>query len=173
MTCSKNVRNRILRRIYRGSTITHSLSLDNNIVTRRTVERWIASGQGLNPPARNRIWIGRVTEEDFVVLLNWLHKNPRRTYNQMADFLWTEANHLYTNKQIFGAMRRRHVERKKIQVIAMQRDEAYRREFRKRLRSPERGALLFEISSILSHRIKRNFQVEYLQPDNFCLLMKR
>jgi hypothetical protein len=35
--------------------------------------------------------------------------NPRRTYKKMADYLFEEVQHAYTAKQIFGALKRRHM----------------------------------------------------------------
>lgn len=79
--------------------------------------------------------VGKVSEAHFLVLMNWLHANARRTYPQMADYLFEEVGHLYTPKQIFGGFKRRKISRKKINSTAMQQDEEYRREFRIRFRA--------------------------------------
>ena len=57
----------------------------------------------------------------------------------MADYLFDETGYLYTAKQVYGALKRRKITRKKINCVQIQRDEQYRREFRYRFRSRELG----------------------------------
>ena len=77
-----------------------------------------------------------MTEEHFQELMHWLHKESRRTYQQMADHVYEQTQHAYTKKQIRGASKKNNISRKKVDPIAFKRDEELRRHFRMRLRPP-------------------------------------
>lgn len=144
MTTSAVVKRRILTRIQQGASVKNALRLEGHPVEERTVRLWMQErGAGVGARRKPRKRKGKVTEEHFAVLIHWLHQNPRRTYKNMADYLFEEVHHAYTTKQIFGSLKRRHITRKKINVVQLQRDENYRRSFRVRFRSPQLGTFFF------------------------------
>jgi transposase len=139
MTWSDSVRRRIVRKVQNGLTIREAVGEEgHNAPDESTVRRWLASGLESSPRTRpNRE--GAVSEDDFVVLMDWLHQNPRRTYGKMAEYLFRETLHAYTKKQVRGALKKHKISRKKINVIALQRDEHYRREWRLRMKPRSMG----------------------------------
>ena len=129
-----------MARIGGGASVSEALRLEGNPVDETTVRQWMRATPEENRRIGRRMKLGKVSEDHFAILMNWLHQNPRRTYKKMADYLFEEVQHAYTAKQIFGALKRRHITRKKINVNQLQRDENYRRSFRLRFRSSHLGS---------------------------------
>ena len=140
MTTSRVLKCKIMARIGGGASVGEALRLKGNLVNETTVRQWMRATPEENRRIGRRMKLGKVTEDHFAILMNWLHQNPRRTYKKMADYLFEEVQHAYTAKQIFGALKRRHITRKKINVNQLQRDENYRRSFRFRFRSSHLGS---------------------------------
>jgi len=138
MTIPDAVRTRIVERVARKThDIASALLLEGNPVTARQVRTWMREHYATGTTVATRRRPNRqsaVTEEDFVVLMDWLHQNSRRTYRDMQEYVYAETGHAYSTKTIFNSFRKRHISRKKIVVVAMQRDEQYRRKFRIRMR---------------------------------------
>lgn len=137
MTADKGVRRRIIFRVVQAKS--HSLSaalhLEGNPVSQRQARRWVKDANaGISQSSGKRHRKGKVTEDDFLELMHWLHIDPRRTYQQMADYVCIQTGQAYTPKVIRTALKKRNITRKKINPVAFQRDEALRREFRQRLR---------------------------------------
>lgn len=142
MTTGRSVRRRVYQRVVtdKSHTVSEARALEGNVVTAGTIRKWIKKGPEYCNK-RNRSC--KMTEDHFQVLLHWLHKEPRRTYQQSADYVYAKTQHAYTIKQIRGAFKKRKISRKKIDPVAFQRDEVLRRNFRRRLMPPHLGTLLF------------------------------
>jgi len=138
MTTSKGVRRRLYYRVVTARThsLKDALALEQNVVHITTARDWIMSGPEF---VKNKSRKVKITEDHFHELMHWLHKEPRRTYQQMADYMYAQTQHAYTKKQIRGAFKKNKISRKKIDPIAFQRDEELRRHFRMRLRPPHQG----------------------------------
>ena len=145
-----------MARIGGGASVSEALRLEGNPVNETTVRQWMrATPEDDSRRRGRRMRLGKVTEDHFAILMNWLHQKTRRTYKKMADYLFEEVQHAYTATQIFGALKRRHITRKKINVNQLQRDENYRRSFRFRFRSSHLGCFLASIHKILHKRLDK------------------
>lgn len=137
MTADKGVRRRVLFRVLQAKshTVKQALTLEGNPVRLRTAEKWVEMAKtGVFQSSGKRNKKGKVTEDDFLELMHWLHIEPRRTYQQMADYVCNQTGRAYTPKVVRTALKKRGISRKKISPVAFQRDEELRREFRRRLR---------------------------------------
>ena len=87
------MRRRVYQRVVtdKSHTVSEARTLEGNVVTATTIREWIKKGPEYCNK-RNRSC--KMTEDHFQVLLHWLHKEPRRTYQQSADYVYAKHSML-------------------------------------------------------------------------------